>query len=139
MESLNEARHVFVLPLLLVHGDRQVGFLHRHVEFFRLLESPLLLQLLSLGDVHAANLKKIIEIPKIVLLYVGTFNSVIIITRLCETRASPLSLSRARLAADCLAQSSRNFLFEFKGLVANWLQMFRFLGFKGTPMSIGGF
>ena len=58
MESLNEARHVFVLPLFLVHGDRQVGFLHLHVEFFRLLESPLLLQLLSLGDVHAANLKK---------------------------------------------------------------------------------
>ena len=57
MKSLNEAGHVFVLPLLLVHGDGQIGFLHRHVQLLRLLEPTLLLELLGLGYIHAANLK----------------------------------------------------------------------------------
>ena len=55
MKSLNEASHVLVLPLLLVHGDGQVGLVDADVELLGILEPSLLLELLSLPDVHLAH------------------------------------------------------------------------------------
>ena len=56
MEHCHEPCHVVVLPLLLVHGYGEVRLLDGDIELLGLPEPPLLLELLSLGHVHGANL-----------------------------------------------------------------------------------